>query len=65
MLILWGRIYEKKRIPGFYSDGLVDNIQTLILQNGMGYIDVANKKVLFGGEKFKDGAFVLGDDGLY
>lgn len=46
-------IYEKKGIPGFHSDGLVDNIQTLILQNGMGYIEVANKKVLFGGEKLE------------
>ncbi len=40
-------IYEKKGIAGFHSDGLVDNIQALIMQNGMGYIDIANKKVLF------------------
>lgn len=46
-------IYEKKGIAGFHSDGLVDNIQTLIIQNGMGYIDVAAKKVLFGGEKME------------
>ena len=40
-------IYEKKGIAGFHSDGLVDNIQMMIMQNGMGYIDVAAKKVLF------------------
>jgi len=45
-------IYEKKGIPGFYSDGLVDNIQALIMQNGLGYIDVANKKVSFCNDKF-------------
>lgn len=47
-------IYEKKGIPGFYSDGLVDNIQEMIMQNGMGYIDVENKKVLFGGDKLAE-----------
>jgi len=45
-------IYEKKGIPGFYSDGLVDNLQALIMQNGLGYIDVANKKVEFCNDKF-------------
>lgn len=44
-------IYEKKGIPGFHSDGLVDNIQMMIMQNGLGYIDVENKKVLFGTDK--------------
>ncbi|MCR5062301.1 MAG: extracellular solute-binding protein [Treponema sp.] len=44
-------IYEKKGIPGFHSDGLVDNIQMMIMQNGLGYIDVENKKVLFGSDK--------------
>jgi ABC-type glycerol-3-phosphate transport system substrate-binding protein len=47
-------IYEKKGIPGFHSDGLVDNIQMMIMQNGLGYIDVANKKVTFGGEKLAE-----------
>ncbi len=40
-------VYEKKGIPGFYSDGLVDNLQSLIMQNGLGYIDVKNKSVSF------------------
>lgn len=44
-------IYEKKGIPGFHSDGLVDNLQMMIMQNGLGYIDVENKKVLFDSEK--------------
>ena len=41
------KIYEAKGIPGFHSDGLVDNIQMMIMQNGMGYIDISAKKVLF------------------
>ncbi len=40
-------IKEKKGIPGFHSDGLVDNLQEMIMHNGLGYIDVANKKVTF------------------
>ena len=40
-------IYEKKGIPGFHSDGLVDNIQNLIMINGLGYIDVPGKRVTF------------------
>jgi len=40
-------IYENKGIPGFYSDGLVDNLQCLIMQNELGYIDVKNKVVTF------------------
>ncbi len=44
-------VYEKKGIPGFYSDGLVDNLQSLIMTNGLGYIDVKNKKVTFCTEK--------------
>ena len=47
-------IYEKKGIPGFHSDGLVDNLQALIMQNGLGYIDVANKKVTFAGDKMAE-----------
>lgn len=45
------KIYEAKGIPGFYADGLVDNIQEMIMHNGLGYIDVANKKVLFATDK--------------
>lgn len=44
-------IKEKKGIPGFHSDGLVDNIQALIMHNGLGYIDVENKKVTFCNDK--------------
>ena len=40
-------IYEKKGIRGFHSDGLVDNIQNLIMINGLGYIDVPGKRVTF------------------
>ena len=40
-------IYEAKGIPGFAADSLTDLMQCLILQNGSGYIDVSNKKVLF------------------
>ena len=47
-------IYEKKGIPGFHSDGLVDNLQMMIMQNGLGYIDVENKKVTFGGKKLEE-----------
>ncbi len=44
-------IYEKKGIPGFHSDGLVDNLQELIMHNGLGYIDVENKKITFATDK--------------
>lgn len=47
-------IYEKKGIPGFYADGLVDNIQEMIMHNGLGYIDVENKKVTFCGQKLEE-----------
>ncbi|MBQ1711112.1 MAG: extracellular solute-binding protein [Treponema sp.] len=47
-------IYEKKGIPGFHSDGLVDNIQELIMHNGLGYIDVENKKITFAGDKLAE-----------
>lgn len=47
-------IYEKKGIPGFHSDGLVDNLQEMIMQNGLGYIDVKNKKITFAGKKMEE-----------
>ena len=47
-------VYEKKGIAAFHSDGLVDNIQALIMQNGMGYIDTKNKKILFGTDKMAE-----------
>lgn len=47
-------IYEKKGIPGFHSDGLVDNIQMLIMQNGFGYIDVEKKQVAFSADKLAE-----------
>ena len=47
-------VFEKKGIPGFHSDGLVDNIQAMIMQNDLGYIDVKNKKVTFAGSKLEE-----------
>ena len=47
-------IKEKKGIPGFHSDGLVDNLQELIMHNGLTYIDVQNKKIGFGGKKMEE-----------
>ena len=44
-------IYQKLNIPAFHADGLVDIIQTLIMQNNLGYIDTKNKKVTFAGDK--------------
>lgn len=43
-------IYEKKEIAGFGADSLTDLMQCLILQNGSGYIDVENKKIVFNNE---------------
>lgn len=40
-------IYEKKGIAGFAADSLTDMMQSLMMQSGLGYIDVENKKVLF------------------
>lgn len=41
-------IKEKKNIVGFGIDGLTDFVQMLIMETpGAGYIDVANKQVLF------------------
>lgn len=41
-------IFEKKGFPGMGIDGLVDTVQQLIMESpNSGYIDVANKKVLF------------------
>ena len=47
-------IKEKKGIPGFHSDGLVDNLQELIMHNGLTYIDVQNKKIGFAGKKMEE-----------
>ena len=47
-------IKEKKGIAGFHSDGLVDNLQALIMHNNLGYIDVKNKKVTFCGPKMEE-----------
>lgn len=47
-------IYEKKGILGFHSDGLVDNIQEMIMHNKLGYIDVENKKITFAGDKLAE-----------
>lgn len=47
-------IYEEKGIPGFHSDGLVDNLQEMIMHNHLGYIDVKNKKITFAGSKMEE-----------
>ena len=44
-------IKEKKGIPGFLSDSIIDTLQALIMQNGLGYIDVDAKKVTFCNDK--------------
>lgn len=44
-------IKEKKGIPGFLSDSIIDTLQALIMQNGLGYIDVPAKKVTFCNDK--------------
>ena len=44
-------IYEKKGIAAFHADGLVDILQTLIMQNDLGYIDIKNKKITFANDK--------------
>ena len=43
-------IYNEYGIAGYLADGLVDDIQALLMQNGEGYIDVDTKTVAFGGE---------------
>jgi multiple sugar transport system substrate-binding protein len=45
-------IYEAKGIAGFAADSLTDLMQTLLMQSGNGYIDIASKSVLFGTESF-------------
>lgn len=47
-------IFDNTGKAGFYSDGLVDNLQSLIMTNGLGYIDVPNKKVTFCGDKLAE-----------
>jgi len=44
-------IFEAKGIPGFAADSVIDITQSLILQNGSGYIDVDAKAVLWNNEK--------------
>lgn len=46
-------IYEKKGIPGFACDSLTDMMNAFVMQSGLGYIDVAEKKVLFDTDEFK------------
>lgn len=47
-------IFEKTGKAGFYSDGLVDNLQSLIMTNNLGYIDVPAKKVTFCTDKMAE-----------
>lgn len=69
-------IKEKKGIPGFLSDSIIDTLQALIMQNGLGYIDVDAKKVTFCNDKlveifdwykdcFKKGYFAFNTVGSY
>lgn len=39
-------IYEKTGKPGFGTDSAIDTYQGLLVQNGSGYIDAANKKMV-------------------
>lgn len=70
------KIYEVKGIPGFAADSLTDLMQCLIIQNGSGYIDTDNKKVLFNnsvteeslawfGSNVRAGYFTNEKDGAY
>ncbi len=69
-------IKEKKGIPGLGFDSLTDVIQMLIMEEGCGYIDTANKCVTFGTEGMKakiqwlvdcvnEGLFLIAPSGNY
>ncbi|MDR1263126.1 MAG: extracellular solute-binding protein [Oscillospiraceae bacterium] len=70
------KIYEAKGIPGFAADSITDIGQTLIMQNGSGYIDAENKTILWNSPEaierlewyvdlLKSGAFALNPTGDY
>ena len=45
------RNQKKEGFAAFHADGLVDILQTLIMQNDLGYIDIKNKKITFANDK--------------
>ncbi len=55
-------IYEAKGIAGFAADSLTDMMQSLMMQSGLGYIDTANKCVLFDNEKAAEWLKWFGDN---
>ena len=70
------KIYEAKGVAGFAADSLTDMMQALMMQSGAGYIDVANKSVLFDtedatawlkwfGDNVEAGYFALNPTGDY
>ncbi len=69
-------IKEKFNVPGFATDSLTDTAQMLLMQNGSGYIDMENKKVVIDNEKaaeriqwfgdlVREGVFSLNPTGQY
>jgi multiple sugar transport system substrate-binding protein len=55
-------IYEAKGIQGFAADSLTDLMQSLLMQSGNGYIDIASKSVLFGTDSFEGWLRWFGDN---
>ena len=69
-------IKDKFGVPGFGTDSLVDTAHMLIMQNGSGYIDAANRKVVIDnpkaaeriqwfGDLVKEEVFTLNPTGQY
>lgn len=54
-------IKEKYGVPGFATDSLVDTAQMLLMQNGSGYIDMENKKVVIDNPKAAERVQWFGD----
>lgn len=55
-------IYEAKGVAGFACDSLTDMMQALMMQSGLGYIDVENKTVLFDDPKAAEWLQWFGDN---
>lgn len=69
-------IHEKYGVAGFGTDSLTDTAQMLLMQNGSGYIDLENKKVVIDnpqaaeriqwfGDLVREGVFTLNPTGQY
>jgi multiple sugar transport system substrate-binding protein len=54
-------IKEKYGVPGFATDSIVDTAQMLLMQNGSGYIDMENKKVVIDNPKAAERVQWFGD----